>query len=89
MEGFAKSALGLGFAGMVATASIAPAYAQINIDVPGLHVHVGRHRHHYPPPPPGYYAPGYAPGYYRGYNPNLCGEGWSLQDGVCKPYRGY
>lgn len=27
--------------------------------------------------------------YRRGYNYNPCGEGWSLQDGRCKPYRGY
>lgn len=26
-------------------------------------------------------------GYGYGYNP--CGPGWSVQDGVCKPYRGY
>jgi hypothetical protein len=25
----------------------------------------------------------------RGYSYNPCGEGWSLQDGRCKPYRGY
>jgi hypothetical protein len=33
----------------------------------------------------------YGRGYYRGYgrNYNPCGPGWSVQDGVCKPYRGY
>ncbi|HET7911589.1 MAG TPA: hypothetical protein VFL49_06140 [Pseudolabrys sp.] len=43
---------------------------------------------------PGYYGGGY--GYYaprRGYygrgGAYPCGPGWSLQDGVCKPYRGY
>lgn len=34
----------------------------------------------------GYYD-GPRRGYYRGGTP--CGPGWSLQDGVCKPYRGY
>lgn len=42
----------------------------------------------------GYYRGPYR-GYYRGYYPpgaaiyNPCGPGWSVQDGVCKPYRGY
>jgi hypothetical protein len=26
---------------------------------------------------------------YRGYAYNPCGPGWSVQDGRCKPYRGY
>jgi hypothetical protein len=58
----------------------------------------------YGPPPPGY-GPGYGPpgpnyrsygggggGYYR---PgrfrtwNGCQPGWTVQDGLCKPYRGY
>jgi hypothetical protein len=34
----------------------------------------------------GYYGRGYGRGYYGG---APCGPGWSLQDGVCKPYRGY
>ena len=34
----------------------------------------------------GYYERGYGRGYYgRG----ACAPGWSVQDGVCKPYRGY
>lgn len=36
----------------------------------------------------GYYR-GYGGGYYGGYGYNPCGPGWSVQDGVCKPYRGY
>lgn len=40
----------------------------------------------------GYYG-GYERGYYgeprRGYRGMPCAPGWSLQDGVCKPYRGY
>ena len=42
----------------------------------------------------GYYR-GYGGGYYGGYGRgggygyNPCGPGWSVQDGVCKPYRGF
>ena len=54
-----------------------------------------------PPPPPGYYGGGYygAPpppprgyyggGYYRPQRWNGCPKGFTVQDGVCKPYRGY
>ncbi|MGA7433066.1 MAG: hypothetical protein WBQ24_08555 [Xanthobacteraceae bacterium] len=56
-----------------------------------------------PPPPPGYYGGYYGapppppPGYYGGgggyYRPrgswNGCPHGFTVQDGVCKPYRGY
>jgi hypothetical protein len=53
-------------------------------------------------PPPGYYDRGYGPppGAYRryrdeGYRPgrfrtwNGCPQGFTVQDGRCKPYRGY
>jgi hypothetical protein len=36
-------------------------------------------------------GPGYRGGYYGGYESptaHVCNPGWSLQDGVCKPYRG-
>lgn len=41
----------------------------------------------------GYYQ-GYGGGYNQGYGRRYyggtpCAPGWSLQDGVCKPYRGY
>ena len=52
-----------------------------------------------PPPPPAHYGgPGYGPGYAREatyYRPgrfktwNGCQPGWTVQDGLCKPYRGY
>jgi hypothetical protein len=48
-----------------------------------------------PPPPPGYYGGyGYGPppppyGYYRPQRWNGCPRGFTVQDGVCKPYRGY
>jgi cell division protein FtsI/penicillin-binding protein 2 len=77
---FAKTALALGFAVVMAGASIMPANA-FTIDVPGVHVHVGPHRHYWGPR---HY--GYAPGYYD-YAP--CPRGFTVQDGVCKPYRGY
>ncbi|HEY6023811.1 MAG TPA: hypothetical protein VIV34_06495 [Pseudolabrys sp.] len=40
-------------------------------------------------------GPGYGPGYYRGYGGggwntwNGCPPNYTIQDGVCKPYRGY
>jgi|SRR6476620_449260 len=42
----------------------------------------------------GRYYGGYGGGYYRGYGGgyyggNPCALGWTVQDGVCKPYRGY
>ena len=89
-KGIAKPALVLGFAGAMAISGVAPATAQINIDVPGLHVHVGRHhRHYYEPPPAPYYGyRGY--GYGGGNNTwNGCPPYYTIQDGVCKPYRGY
>ncbi|HUC51688.1 MAG TPA: hypothetical protein VMA30_20070 [Xanthobacteraceae bacterium] len=76
----AKSALALGFVAVMAWASIMPANA-FTIDVPGVHVHVGPHRHYWGPR---HYR--YAPGYYD-YAP--CPRGFTVQDGVCKPYRGY
>lgn len=84
-KGVAKPALVLGFASALSLAAIAPAAAQININVPGLHVHVGRHHHrHYYAPPAPYY------GYRGGYNTwNGCPPNFTIQDGVCKPYRGY
>jgi len=89
-KGIARPALVLGFAGAMAISGVALATAQINIDVPGLHVHVGRHhRHYYEPPPAPYY--GYrGPAYGAGYNTwNGCPPSYTIQDGVCKPYRGY
>lgn len=48
-----------------------------------------------PAPPPAYYGPPrysreamyYRPGRYRTWNG--CQPGWTVQDGLCKPYRGY
>ncbi|MET0278143.1 MAG: hypothetical protein ABW198_07410 [Pseudorhodoplanes sp.] len=49
------------------------------------------YRPHYAPPPPPYYGGGYyapRPGY-RPYRRNPCPPYWTVQGGVCKPYRGY
>jgi len=70
-----------------------------------IYLDFGPSRGYGPPPPgygPGYGAP---PGpYYRGYERggrggyyrpgrfrtwNGCQPGWTVQDGLCKPYRGY
>ena len=37
-----------------------------------------------------YYGPGYQRGYEYGRGPyRRCPREWTVQDGVCKPYRGY
>jgi hypothetical protein len=80
-----KTALAIGLAGAATGFAIAPANA-FSIDAPGVHVHVGPHRHYYGP---GYYDRddySYRRGYYD-YSP--CRRGFTVQDGVCKPYRGY
>jgi hypothetical protein len=92
-NGIAKSALVMGFASVAALVAASPVNAQINIDVPGLHVHVGRHHHrYYPQPAPApYYGGGYynGGGYYGGGTFNGCPPRYTIQDGICKPYRGY
>ena len=45
-----------------------------------------RAQYYYPPPPPPEEDYGPPPGYY-GYRD--CPRGYTVQDGVCKPYRGY
>ncbi|MGA9894034.1 MAG: hypothetical protein WBQ55_17175 [Xanthobacteraceae bacterium] len=84
MRTIAKTVLALGFLGAIAIGGVAPAQA-FSIDAPGVHVHVGPHHRNWGPR---YYdsAPGYGPGYY-GYRD--CPRGYTVQDGVCKPYRGY
>ena len=84
MRTMTKTALALGFLSAIAIGGVAPAQA-FSIDAPGVHVHVGPH-HRYGGPRYYNYAPGYGPGYY-GYRD--CPGGYTVQDGVCKPYRGY
>jgi hypothetical protein len=80
MRALAKSALVLGLAAAAGGIGVAPAGA-FSIDAPGVHVHIGPHRHHY-------WGPRYEEG--RGYYDYApCPRGFTVQDGVCKPYRGY
>ena len=85
MRALTNTAFALGVAGLAAGFAIAPAHA-FSIDAPGVHVHVGPHRHYYGPPRydggDGYYGRGY-------YDYAPCPRGFTVQDGVCKPYRGY
>jgi hypothetical protein len=79
-------AFALGLFGAAAVGAAAPVMAQgFYLNAPGVHVHVGRHYRHYPAGPYYDYNPGY--GYYGSMKP--CPEGFTVQDGVCKPYRGY
>jgi hypothetical protein len=92
MRTITKAALGLGFVGAMAASAFAPAKAQgVYFSGPGVEVQVGdpewRYRHHrrYYRDYDGYYA--YAPA--PRYRSNPCPRGFSVQDGVCKLYRGY
>jgi hypothetical protein len=59
------------------------------IDAPGIHVGVGhRHHRHYRRYYRGYETYGYAPRPYY-YGRGCPNPTWTVQDGVCKPYRGY
>ena len=92
MRTLAKTAFALGFIGAIAVGSTAPASAQgFYFNAPGIHIGVGEpwHSHYYSAPRPRYYD--YSPGYY-GYEARAwapCSPGFTVQDGVCKPYRGY
>lgn len=93
MHRLAKTLLGMGvatgLAGAAAIGASAPAAAQgFYFNAPGIHIGVGRPYHHY------YHGPryyDYDPGYYGGgWNTwNGCPPRYTIQDGVCKPYRGY
>jgi hypothetical protein len=87
MRTMAKTALALGFLGVMALGGTAPAAAQgFYLNAPGVHLRVGApHRHYYRRP--GYYN---NPGYYNYYGGgNGCPQGYTVQSGACKPYRGY
>jgi hypothetical protein len=85
-----KAALALGFVGAMAISASAPSRAQgAYVSGPGVDVRVGdsdwryRHRYRHYHRYGGDYA--YAPGHRR----HMCRYGYTVQDGVCKPYRGY
>ena len=87
MRTIMKAALALGFAGAMALGTIAPVKADgFYINVPGVHVWVGPHRHYWGPRYYDYY-PGAVGGGYDTWNG--CPPNYTIQDGVCKPYRGY
>jgi hypothetical protein len=91
MRTITKAALVLGFVGAMSASAFERAQAQgVYYSGPGINVQVGepdwRYREHrrYYRNYDGPYAYAPAPRYRRG-----CPWGFSVQDGVCKPYRGY
>jgi len=96
MRTFAKIVLALGFAGAIGVAASVtalvgstPANAQgFYFNAPGVHIGVGPgHHHRYYGDGPRYYD--YEPGYVSPYYSGPCRPGFTVQDGICKPYRGY
>lgn len=84
MRSTVKAITALGVLGVMFFGSALPVLAQYYYPPPP------------PPPPPGYYRGyGYGPpppppyGYYGGRDYRPCPRGFTVQDGVCKPYRGY
>jgi hypothetical protein len=86
MRLLAKTALALGVLGAAALGGTGSVMAQgFYFNVPGVHVHVGHPYHHYYR---GYYDyyPGPAGGGWDTYNG--CPPHYTIQGGVCQPYRG-
>ena len=89
--------VGLGTAVVAFGAPVPSAKAQgFYVDAPGVHVGVGERHHHryYRRNYGGYGAyaadPGHPYGYYHDYGDPRCGvPNYTIQDGVCKPYRGF
>jgi hypothetical protein len=82
MRTLAKTALAISFVAALTVGSVVPAGA-FYINGPGFHVRVGHHH-------PRYYDYSPGPVYGGGYNTwNGCPPYYTIQDGVCKPYRGY
>ncbi len=80
--------LAAGLAGAAAIGASAPAAAQgFYFNAPGIHIGVGRPHHRYYGPRYYDYHPGYYGGGWGTYNG--CRPGFTVQGGVCKPYRGY
>lgn len=87
MHSLTKTLVGIGVAaGLAAIGAGGRAAAQgFYFNAPGIHIGVGRPYHHH------YYGPRY-----YDYDPgggwptyNGCPPHFTIQDGVCKPYRGY
>jgi hypothetical protein len=98
----AQTLFALGFIGAIAVSIPAPVKAQgVSIYGPGVEVDIGARRYPYRSYNRGYDAYGYypyrPPGTARQVDPygttcyrgRCCPPGYSVQDGVCKPYRGY
>jgi hypothetical protein len=80
-------ALAVGFVGAIAIGTTAPVKAQgVYLNAPGVHVGVGvgdpGYQRQYQQQPRYYDS---SPGYGNG---NGCPQGFTVQGGVCKPYRG-
>jgi hypothetical protein len=77
MRTLAIATVALSFIGAAAIGTTVPVHAQgFYFDAPGVHVGVGGpyyHRHYY--------------NYYGGGTWNGCPPDWTVQGGVCKPYR--
>ena len=93
MRMITKAALALGFIGAMSASAFEPAKAQgAYFSGPGVEVQVGdpgwryRHQRRYYRDYDGPYAYAPAP---RHRSWHGCPQGFSVQDGVCKPYRGY
>jgi hypothetical protein len=83
MRTLAKTALALGFVGVMAIGGTCPVKADgFYFNPPGIHIGIGGHRHYHGGPRYYDYYPGYGDG-------NGCPPGYTVQSGVCKPYRGY
>jgi len=92
MRIFVKTALALGLAGamfgVLAAADAVPAKADgFYFNAPGIHIGVGGPYHRHYGPRYYDYAPGPAGGGWDTFNG--CPPNYTVQDGVCKPYRGY
>jgi hypothetical protein len=90
MYTLAKTAVALGFVGAMAIGAAAPVMAQgIYLNGRGLDVQLGQSDRYHGHDGRGdrdrrYYD--YSPGYGAG---NGCPRNYTVQDGACKPYRGY
>jgi hypothetical protein len=89
MRTIANATLALGFVGAMAIGTTAAVKAQgFERNVPGVHVHSGRHHYNYPDQRYYDYAPG---GPSDGGHPRwngICPPSYVNQGGICKPYRG-
>jgi len=88
MRTLAKTTLALAFVGAMALGTTASVKAQgFYLDAPGVHIGVGPPHRHYWGPRYYDYAPG--PAYGGGWDTwNGCPPLYTIQGGVCKPYRG-